>query len=254
MLMKTEQSNVAPIKFFRMIPAAPAPIAADGTAAGTMPMRAYRYCEPLRLASSLGWYIFPPINFSVIWDGVAIRWKCTGFDEWMPLSSAQFPKFSPYFDEHCPEDIKGFAPPFIASVIEPGMFQVWSGLAVQTEADWFLTVRPPINIPETRYASSFEGIIETDKWFGPLFTNFQIKKTDTEIRFRRDEPMFLVHLVHASALSMPKKFGFTESVEHLSPKDWQSYRTTIVERVGSKRVQGSYAVASRKARKNSCDA
>jgi Family of unknown function (DUF6065) len=250
MRIVSEQPNLAPIKFFRMIPTAPSPIAADGTASGTMPLRAYRYCEPLRLASSLGWYIFPPIDFSVLWDGITIRWKCAGLDEWMPLSSAQFPRFSPYFDEHCPDDIRGYAPPFIAAVIEPGMFQLWSGLAVQTKKDWFLMVRPPINLPNTRHASSFEGIIETDKWFGPLFTNFQIKKTDVEVQFRRDEPMFLVHLVQASDVSMPKQFEFSDSIENLSADDWDSYRTTIVERVGVKRVPGSYAVASRKSRKN----
>ena len=240
----------AKLEFFRMIPSAPQPIAADGSAAGTLPVRAFRYCEPIRLASSIGWYVFPPIDFSVVWNGVTIEWKCEGFNQWLPLSAAQFPCFAKYFDSRCPEGIKGYSPPFISSVMNSGIFQLWSGLIARTSENWFLNVRPPINLPSTRHAHSFEGIIETDKWFGPLFTNFQITKTDVEIKFSRTEPMFLVHLIHRSMLPRANSQSFEFSdLEEFSDADWDGYRRTIVDRVGEKRVIGSYATASRKIRK-----
>ena len=42
---------------------------ADRAAAGTMPTRAFRYCEAMTSASAFGWYVFPPITFSLMWDG-----------------------------------------------------------------------------------------------------------------------------------------------------------------------------------------
>ena len=38
----------------------------------------------------------------------------------------------------------------------------------------------------------FEGIIETDRWFGPLIANFRLLKTDTPIEFRKEFPMLQV--------------------------------------------------------------
>lgn len=246
-MRKLEHSSK--IKFFRMIPSAPRPIPADGSAAGTVPMRAYRYCEPMRLASSIGWYVFPPIDFSLIWDGVNIKWKCDGLEQWVPLDSSQFPKFSSTFDTHSPAHIQGYAPPFLASVVQPGVFQVWSGLIAKTTKDWFLCVRPPINLPKQRHATSFEGVIETDKWFGPLFTNFQIEQTNTVISFKRSEPLFMVHLVHSSSLKESKDFDFCEGLPDFTAEDWKLYQDTVVDRVGERRVPGSYAIESRRARK-----
>ena len=48
---------------------------ADRAAAGTMPTRAFRYCEAMTSASAFGRYVFPPITFSLMWDG---GWKYFG--------------------------------------------------------------------------------------------------------------------------------------------------------------------------------
>lgn len=235
-------------RFLRLIPSAPAPIRADATASGTMAIRAFRYCEPIRLATALGWYIFPPIDFSVIWDGVVVKWKCDGLDEWITLDAVQFPKFASYFDSKCPEDIRGYSPPFVSSVVQPGVIQVWSGLVVQTAPGWYSYVRSPINLPKSRHATSFEGVIETDNWFGPLFSNFQIDRMNEEVRFKRSEPMFTVVIV-PEALVKDKTLQnavVEDGIDDLSPEDWAAYRRTIVERVGANRVTGSYAVRSRK--------
>ena len=57
------------VKFYRFIPTARAPERADKSAAGSMPTRAFRYCEAMRTASAFGWYIFPPMSFKLMWDG-----------------------------------------------------------------------------------------------------------------------------------------------------------------------------------------
>jgi hypothetical protein len=57
------------ITFHRFIPQSRPPMRADRSAGGTLPTRAFRYCEPVASASAFGGYLFPPINFTVVWDG-----------------------------------------------------------------------------------------------------------------------------------------------------------------------------------------
>ena len=87
------------VTFFCLVPQGRPPQRADRSAAGTMPTRAFRYCEALTAASAFGWYLFPPINFSLIWDGGSdIIWTYQGADAWFPLKVAQFPHFADHFE------------------------------------------------------------------------------------------------------------------------------------------------------------
>ncbi|MCF6444145.1 DUF6065 family protein [Nereida sp. MMG025] len=238
-------------KFYRMVPSASQPVPADAAAGGTLPLRAYRYCEPIRVASQLGWYVFPPMDFSLIWDGTQIFWTYADAPDWMPLDAVQFPKFAGQFDASAPDDIKGYSPPFMASVLQPGVLQVWSGLIARTAPDWCLLVREPANLPRNQHFQGFEGVIETDRWFGPLFTNIRLTKTDTRVDIKKDHPFFTIQPIHRNMLD-PKLSGRVEKVAGMSEmtdSDWQDYRDTIVNRVGDKRVAGDYAKTSRKRRK-----
>ena len=84
------------ITFHRMIPTARMPQRADRSAAGSLPTRAFRYCEPATSAAAFGYYLFPPIGFSVQWDGHDIMWTFEGAGDWFPLNSA--PEFPGYRD------------------------------------------------------------------------------------------------------------------------------------------------------------
>ena len=71
--------------FYRLVPECRLPIRADRAAAGTMPTRAFRYCEPMTSASAFGWYVFPPITFSLMWEGGAeIFWTYKGQEFLVP--------------------------------------------------------------------------------------------------------------------------------------------------------------------------
>ncbi|WP_208349725.1 DUF6065 family protein [Pseudaestuariivita rosea] len=238
--------------FYRMVPSASQPVPADQAAGGTLPLRAYRYCEPIRVASGLGWYVFPPIDFSLMWDGTQIHWTYDGAADWMPLDAAQFPKFAAEFDSHCPEDIRGYSPPFLASVLQPGVLQIWSGLIARTAPDWCLLIREPANLPKNQHFQGFEGVVETDRWFGPLFTNIRLTKTDTRVDFKHNHPLFTIQPLHRSHLD-PKINQSAKKVagmHDMTEADWNDYRATIVERVGDKRVPGDYAKTARKRRKS----
>lgn len=75
------------VTFHRLVPSARLPQRADRSAAGPLPTRAFRYCEPATSACGYCYYMFPPIGFSVMWDGHDIVWTYEGVGEWFSLKS-----------------------------------------------------------------------------------------------------------------------------------------------------------------------
>jgi hypothetical protein len=134
--------------FHRLIDQARLPQRADRSAAGTLPTRAYRYCEAVTTAAGYGWWVFPPADLLLLWDGHDIFWQCTGVADWLPLMpSAQFPDFSARFDAAAPGALAGCSPPFLTALPEPGTLQIWTGLIARTAPDWSLLIRAPANLP-----------------------------------------------------------------------------------------------------------
>jgi hypothetical protein len=245
------------ITFYRMVPVARPPMRADQAAGGTFPTRAFRYCEPMRTASAFGWYLFSPLDFEVRWDGRETFWRHEGTEgQWIPLQQEQFPDFDPYFDERVPEDCKGFALPFLGAPNEPGLLQIWSGYVARTAPGWSVLSRPLANFPRPSGYEAYEGMIETDHWFGPIFTNVRLTRTDVPIRFRSDIPLMMLQpfprwLYGDEHL---EKFGLVEKLEDFAESDWDSFRNTIVSPMNNEnRPRGEYAVAARKRRKQEGD-
>jgi hypothetical protein len=238
--------------FYRAIPNCRLPQRADRSAAGTMPTRAFRYCEALTAASAFGWYLFPPISFSLIWDGGSdIIWTYQGADAWFPLKVAQFPHFADHFDRTAPAELQGFSPPFLAAFKEPGVVQIWSGLIARTAPDWSLLVRAPANLARSQGYDHYEGIVETDRWFGPLFTNIRLTRTNAPVEFEAEFPFLQVQPVHRSVYGPAlDRFEVVPGLDRFGSREWDDFRTTVVvPNVDPHRQRGQYAVAARRQRK-----
>ena len=249
---ETAAANSPRIIFNRFIPSARYPQRADRSAAGSLPTRAFRYCEPVVTASAFGYYVFPPMAFSLRWDGSAILWTYPGAEGWSLLTAAQFPGYVEAFDAHAPAEIQGFSPPFLASLQEPGLVNIWSGLIARTIPGWSLLIRPPANFPRRGGYELFEGVIETDRWFGPLLTNLRLTKTDTPIEFNNELPLFQVQPIPREALDeqAQNNFAITRDIEGLQPEDWDDFYDTVVRpNVTMNRPRGEYAAAARRRRK-----
>jgi len=244
------------ITFFRFVPTCRPPQRADRAVAGTLPTRAFRFCEPVATASGFGWYVFPPLSFSLMWDGNDVVWTYQGADGWYPLKAAQFPDFAQHFNEAAPPALKGFSPPFLSALIEPGIVQIWSGMVVRTAPGWSLLVRSPANMVRNPGYESYEGIVETDRWFGPLFTNIRLTRTHTPIEFDADFPFLQVQPVHQSLYGAAlDRFDVVPDLTQLGEADWEAYRRTVVEpNVDPNRQRGQYAVATRRRRKQKAPA
>jgi hypothetical protein len=231
-------------RFYRLIPDAPPPRRADRSADGMLPVRGYRYCEALAGASAFGWYIYPPISFSLIWDGTEIAWTYQGAEAWYPLRGAQFPGFRAFFEELAPESAKALAPPFLVPAREPGVVQIWSGLLARTAPGWGLLSRGPANIPKTQGYDHFEGIVEADTWFGPLFTNIRLTRTNAPVEFHVRYPLFQVQPLLRQCYRDPS-FEVAEA-EDLTEDDWQRFEATLKPNTDQMRALGHYAVDTRR--------
>jgi hypothetical protein len=133
-----------------------------------------------------------------------------------------------------------------------GIMQIWPGYLIKTAPGYSLLVRSPINIvPDDAY-QIMEGIVETDRWFGPLFTNIKLIDTGIPIDFRAEQPFLQLIPIHRSEYGDKKLNNFTvhEGFDGLTREDWQAFERTIVQPsmnpIG--RRQGAYAVAARKRR------
>ena len=242
------------VTFFRMIPNCPAPQRADRSAGGILPTRAFRYCDPITTASAFGWYVFPPIGFSFLFDGTEVMWTYEGADDWFPLRSAQFPNFAKHFDQTVPPDLKGFSPPFLSAFMEPGIVQIWSGLIAKTAPGWSLLVRPMSNFPISQGYDLFEGIVETDHWFGPLFINVRLKRTGIPIAFEPGLPLLQVQPVLRTTYEdeLLNQFRIVDQLEDWTSEEWDNYRTTVMApNIDKDRRRGRHAVELRRRRKRS---
>ena len=245
-------SETAPlVTFHRLIETARLPERADRSACGLIPARAARYCDALTQASAFGHYLFPPMELSLLWDGEQVHWTYAGLDRWLALEAAQFPRFSNTFDAAAPESLKGCAPPFLTALPEPGTVQLWTGLFARTAPGWSLLLRPLANIPPPAGLSLFEGVVETDRWFGPLFSAVKLTRTNTPIEFRADYPLFQVQPIPREALDDRNlnDYELVPELSQLSPADWDEYYDTVVRpNIADKRPRGQYAKDTRKRR------
>jgi hypothetical protein len=240
------------VTLHRMIPGARAPQRADRTAGGTLPARAAQYCEAVTAAAAFGWYVFAPLPFSLLWDGRALRWTWPDADRWLPLGAAQYPGYARAFDAVAPAALRGCSPPLLTALPEPGLVQIWTGLFARTAPDWSLLVRAPANMPRAAAWDVFEGIVETDHWFGPLFVNLRLTRTDTPIDFDPDVPLLQVQplprpVYRAETLD---RMAVIDGPSALAPRDWADYERSVIRPVDDRALPGRYAVAARRRRKS----
>jgi hypothetical protein len=240
----SKQAEAIVCRFYRLIPDAPAPRPADRSADGMLPTRGYRYCEALASASAFGWYMYPPLNFSLVWDGIEIAWTYEGAADWYPLRGAQFPGFRQLFEETAPDPVKPLAPSLLVAAREPGVVQIWSGYLARTVPGWALLSRGPANIPRNQGYEHFEGIIESESWFGPLFTNIRLTRTNSPIEFHVRYPLFQVQPLLRQCYS-EAAFEVADMAE-LGAADWQSFAATMTPNTDQMRMLGHYAAGTRR--------
>ncbi|HKS89862.1 MAG TPA: DUF6065 family protein [Stellaceae bacterium] len=232
-------------QFYRLIPGAPEPRRADRSADGTLPVVAYRYCEAVAAASGFGWYLYPPLTFSLVFDGTQVAWTYEGADGWEPLrTTAQYPDFPQLFRDIAPDAMGELAPTFLAQGRLPGFVQIWSGYLARTASRWALLSRGVANLAKIQPYETFEGIVETDTWFGPLFTNIRLTQTNSPVQFHRRSPLFQVQPLRRECYGEPP-FAVHEAAD-LNAEDWRRFAATMIPNTDHMRALGHYAADTRR--------
>jgi uncharacterized protein DUF6065 len=242
------------VRFCRLIQEVRPPQCADRAALGTIATRAYRYCDALTSAASYGWHLFLPMDIKIHWDGSSIYWRYDGAPGWLPLQrAAQFPGQSARFDHAAPASAKGYSPPFLTATPDTGGLQIWTGFMARTAPGWSLLVRAPANLPAPGGYDLFEGIVETDRWFGALFTNIRLKAG--QVYLHADMPFVQIQPLPqvAYAEHTLKSKEFVPTIEEFTAEDWAGYHESIVvPNQDPNRPPGAYAAAVRRRRRQSC--
>jgi Family of unknown function (DUF6065) len=242
------------VEFFCLIQPSRPPKRAERSAAGLLPGRAMRYCDALTSATGYGYWIFPPMDIRLRWDGEQVFWSYGEDETWLPLSgtdsgAVQFPNYAAQFDAAAPEALRGYSPPFLTALPEIGGVQMWTGLLAKTRPGWSLSERAPVNIPAIPGLVAWEGIVETDVWFGPLFTNFRLTKTDMTVHIRASVPIVQVQPVPQLAYREETLASFACSeASALSDADWDRLGQVLLPHPNPTIRQGEYAVLVRKRR------
>lgn len=232
------------VKFHQLYPDAPVPKRADATLGGAAFLRAYTHCEPFAAGSSFGWYVFPPVDFSLMWDGSVVSWKVSATDPWQVLDDAvALPGFGKQYVQKAPQKLRQLgALPFLGRGPEPGIVQIFAGLLIETPKDWSVLIRPLANYPRDARYEVLDGIIETGWWQGPVITPLRIVKTDEPIRFQREKPLYQIQPVprRAYAEDTLSAVSVTQGLEDLAAEDWQRLEEAMTLRHGEKGKAGSY--------------
>ncbi len=237
------------ITFYRFLPGLK-PRRGTPCAAGTLPARAFQYCEAARLGSALGYYVFLPMSFQAEWDGGSSGlWS---FDEgatWYPLSTAAFPDSRAAFDAIAPEEVRGYCPPFITLGEVPGTLQVWTGLFARTAPGYSLLVRGPANVGRHPHYEVLEGVVEADWWFGPLFANLRLLTPNLPIRFDSMMPFLQVLPLNRAEYAEEKQNRFTlQEAAEMPPELWQAYERSMIDPLVRNPERGHYAKVVRRRR------
>ncbi len=239
------------IRFYKLYDSLPPIAYADPSAMGSMPTDAFRYCEAMRVASSFGWYVFPPRDLTLSMSEGAVYLYEGG--EWVLLKADLLdPSFAEEWRTKAPDDLAEEMPAFVTAFPFMGIVQIFSGYFVETAPGWSIAVRGPVNFPRRPY-QVFEGIIETDRFRPcPLFVNIQLLEPGREVPIPASLPLFQVQPVSRAAYADAKQLR--EEVVEVSAKgtafDWSALKDTLhlSSHAGQDR-RARYAIASRKRKK-----
>jgi hypothetical protein len=111
-------------------------------------------------------------------------------------------------------------------------------------------------LPRNTGYELYEGIVESDRWFGPLFTNLRLTKTDVPILFSTEMPLLQVQPLHRStyAEDVSNRFGMVRALADFPAQAWERYEENIVKpNVEPARAAiGAYAAEVRRRRRSGC--
>lgn len=254
------------VEFFLFNPDVPPPVPASSTMRGALPLRAVQKCAPLTDATGFGWYLFPPVDFALRWDGQTtdfsrlvdnepVHWQSLsgGYDLTLDedqVALARAPeRFKPDFDVF--DDHDGKITFIDVDPRQGNTCEITPNMLARTSPGWCLLVRNPPNWPPPRDHQILEGVLDTD-WYGagvPII--LRLLETNRVVRFYRTLPwavMQPVPRVAVRAAHTGSGMRVTQGIENFPDDIWARFVEGRRRRAAGL-GQGTYKVEqSRRAR------
>ncbi|WP_157965791.1 DUF6065 family protein [Euzebya rosea] len=258
--MGTSDAERPLIELYQMMPGAPRPTPAGGSMVRNLPSKALRFCPPVVGATSLGWYVYPPMDFALRFDGQQTSWRdpegtwhrVTPGEEgivpsWIEHYRTRYP--AEFREQGLEEDTPGL---FNADPNAPNRVEMYSGVLVRTAPGWSTLVRGPANLPPRTDHTVFEGIIETGWWVSLLPTIIELTTPGLDVEFRTHRPLAQLQLVPPEQ-NGSRDAGTVGTIDDVDADLWAMYRKNRLRRTGEDRL-GSYVRTSRDLRRDASGA
>lgn len=252
-------SDAAPspgVRFFTLYRDVRAPEPASSTVRGSLPTRANQFCVPILEASRLGWYLYPPIDFALRWDGTT--------SEWSPLVDNEpvaWKSLAGNVDVGLPEKVEqlrstvtdrletlddllqeggGHYPMLNADPRALHLIEFSFGIITKTNPGWSLLTRGVPNWPTPRPVDVLEGVTDFDWNCGDLTIILRMRTPNEVARFYRSEPIAVAQPVFRSHMAREifSEFETTTGLENWSDEvfdQWVASRRRRREGIGSYR-------------------
>jgi hypothetical protein len=233
------------MRFYRILPYGLDPIIPPDELSGEVPIRAYRHCEPFLAANRVGWLLYPPMSFELLWTGREFLAKFDTIETWIKVDKLFLPEFADYWSVKAPAAALEMIPPFLDAFPERGVIQAWSGFLLETDPGLSTWIRGPVNRSAPSAYQVIEGVVETDWWLGPLFTNFQFVKSDDPVRFEANRPWLqLFEMPTATHLSRRGEHPAVVDISAMPEPIWAKFMETSNRRNGGR--PGTYRLISKR--------
>jgi hypothetical protein len=258
------QAGLAPpnVEFFVFDADAPPPEPGSPTVRGTLPIGGVQMCAPLTDASGFGWYLFPPVDFALRWDGQTVDFARLKDNEpagWQSLAGAKalaLPEEERALDR-APER---FRADFGIFGSRDGQFsfidaeprlgntcEITPAVTARTSPGWSLLIRQPANWPQPRHHQVLEGVLDTE-WYGAKLTIIlRLIEVNKVVRFYRTLPMAVAQPVPRIAVEASQRAGarIVRGIENFPDDAWDRYIGNRSRRVNGK-GQGTYRAQQRR--------
>jgi hypothetical protein len=222
-------------------------------------------CAPLTDASGFGWYLFPPVDFALRWDGQTMdfaRLADNDPDEWQSLAGGhpialpeearaldrapeRFKAQFGIFDSHEGQFSFIDADPRLGHTCE-----ITLAVTARTTPGWSLLIRPPANWPQPRHHQVLEGVLDTE-WYGAkLSLVVRLIEVNQVVRFYRTMPIAVAQPVPRVAVEASQQSGgqVVRGIENWPDYAWDRYLANRARRVNGK-GQGTYRAHQRRTRR-----
>jgi hypothetical protein len=264
--LRPEEITLGPpsVEFYVFDSAARPPEPASATVLGSLPSRAVQLCAPLTDASGFGWYLFPPVDFALRWDGQTMDFSRLADNEpagWQSLAGGH-PLTLAEEEEALQRAPDRFKAEFGVFDMLDGQFsfidadprlgsncEITLAVTARTPPGWSLLIRSPANWAHPRHHQVLEGVVDTE-WYGAkLPVIVRLLDAGQVVRFYRNLPIAVAQPVPRVALEASQRAAgqVVLGIENFPDEAWERYAANRRRRLGGS-GRGTYRAEQRRRR------